>query len=135
MKKLLSNISKVAIIVATFWILDFLAHIAGVGESNFYFLSKFGNSILFGVIFCFVFSFNKRWKTAIFSAVFGTWVSFYYLVFSYSGFVQWLGIDARYTPPPFEIFGLVLSPVLWWVYHGLIFYLGTELSKLVPARN
>src|SRR3989338_10988664 len=108
MNKQTLKISKVVIIVAIFWILDFLAHMVGVGESNFYFISKLINGILFAIIFCFAFTFNKRWKTVLFSTLFGTWVSFYYLAFSYSGCVQWLGIDAEYGPPPFELFGLVL---------------------------
>ncbi len=130
-KKLL----KVLAITATFWILDVLAHNAGVGETNYYYISKLANSIIFAILWCFVFSYKEHWKKLLFSFVFGTWISFYYLVSSYSGLVQWLGLYARYTPPPFEFFGLVFSPFWWWVFHALTFYAGLELSGLIKENK
>ena len=129
------KILRIAVIVAVFWVLDFLMHSHGVGESNYYYLSKLANSILFAFIWILIFDYKEHWKKLAFSAVFGTWISFYYLVSSYSGFVQMLGVDARYTPPPFVVFGVFLSPYLWWAFHVLAFYLGTEISSLIKTKK
>jgi hypothetical protein len=129
------KILKVVIILLTFWLLDLIFHEIGVGESNYYFLSKFGNGLLFAIMWVFIFYQSQFWKKIIYSLIFGTWVSFYYLATSYSGLVQFLGISARYTPPPFVIFGMYFSPYLWWVFHGLVFYVGLELSELLIKKN
>lgn len=134
MKGAKRRVYQVIIVVLTFWILDFILHYSGVGETNYYYLSKLGNAILFSIIWFFVFNSKEHWKELAFSFVFGTWVSFYYLISSYSGFVQYLGVAARYTPPPFVIFGLYLSPLLWWVYHSIVFYFGLELSRLIQKK-
>src|SRR3989338_7130198 len=109
------EIIKVAIIVAIFWISDFILHSVGIGESKFYFISKFLNASLFAILWVFVFYSRKSWKKFIYSFIFGTWISFYYLVSAYSGLVQYLGIYALYSPPPFIIGTLILTPLLWWV--------------------
>ncbi len=134
MKGVKRRVYQIIIVVLTFWILDFILHYAGVGETNYYYLSKLGNAILFSIIWFFAFNSKEHWKKLVFSFVFGTWVSFYYLISSYSGFVQYLGVVARYTPPPFVIFGLYLSPLLWWVYHSIVFYLGLELSRIIQKK-
>jgi hypothetical protein len=126
---------KIGITFLTFWILDFIFHKIGVGESNYYFLSKFGNALLFAIMWFFIFESSLTWKKIAYSFAFGTWVSFYYLISAYSGLVQFLGISARYTPPPFVIFGMYLSPFLWWIFHGLVFYLGLELAYLLLGKK
>ena len=132
MKK--QEVYKLIITVLTFWILDFLMHFTGVGETNYYYLSKFGNSILFAFIWFSIYNNKSHIKKFIFSIVFGTWISFYYLISSYSGLVQLLGVSARYTPPVFVIFGLYLNPFFWWVFHILAFYLGLELANLIIKK-
>ena len=122
--------NKIFIPIVSFWLLDLLFHYIGVGETNYYYLSKLVNVILFSLIWFFVFYRDSVIVKLIYSFIFGTWISFYYLVFSYSGFVQWLGIEARYSPPPFVIFGFTLSPILWWSFHSLVFYLGLEIADL-----
>ncbi len=126
---------QVIIILATFWGLDFIFHEIGVGETNYYFISKFVNGFLFAIIWVYVLNKDEAWKKLLYSFVFGSWVSLYYLASSYSGFVQFLGIDARYTPPPFVIFGIFLSPYLWWFFHGFVFYVGVQLSSLLNNKN
>ena len=125
----------VVVVVLTFWIIDFILHYAGVGESNFYYLSKFGNAILFALIWFLGFNYREHWKKLAYAIVFGTWISLYYLAFSYSGFVQLLGIDARYTPPPFVIFGVFLSSYLWWLVNIIAFYFGLEFSQLLKRKD
>jgi hypothetical protein len=122
------------ITVSIFWILDFVLHFTGVGETNYYYLSKLGNSILFAIIWFFIFNKGKHWQKLLFSVVFGTWISFYYLATSYSGFAQWLGFYARYSPPPFVIFGIFLAPILWWVFHSLSFYVGVEIADRITKK-
>ena len=122
---------QVIITAMVFWILDFSLHQHGVGESNYYYLSKFANSILFATLWFFVFKKKEHWKKLIYAFIMGTWISFYYLVFAYSGFVQTLGVNATYAPPPFVIFGIFLSPYLWWVFHALAFYVGLEVAGLL----
>ena len=124
-------IYKGIIAVAVFWILDFVMHSTGIGESSYYYLSKLGNAILFAIIWFFVFNKKEHWKKLLYSIIFGTWVSFYYLISSYSGLVQWFGIYARYAPPPFVILGVFLPPYLWWIFHILAFYIGIELANLI----
>lgn len=109
---------KIIITVAIFWILDFVMHFTGVGETNYYYFSKLANSILFAFIWFSIYDKKEHIKKLIFSFVFGTWISFYYLISSYSGLVQLLGIYARYTPPAFVIFGLILPPFFWWIFHS-----------------
>lgn len=122
---------QIIIVVLVFWILDYLFHNLGVGESRFYYISKLANALLFSVIWFFVFNSESHIKKLIFSFVFGTWISFYYLVSAYSGLVQFLGIYANYSPPPFVIGDLYLSPILWWFFHIFSFYLGLEVARLI----
>lgn len=120
------------ITVATFWLSDSVLHFTGVGETNYYYLSKFANSVLFSFIWFAALNYKQHWKKALYSLIFATWVSFYYLISSYSGLVQFLfGVYARYTAPPFVIFGVFLTPYLWWLFHALMFYLGLELSGAI----
>jgi hypothetical protein len=119
----------ILVVVATFWVLDFLAHFFGVGETNYYYFSKFANAVLFSCIWFFMFDHKEHLKKILFSLAFGTWISFYYLVSSYSGFVQFLGVTASYSPPPFVILGVFLHPIFWWIYHCLVFYIGLEISS------
>lgn len=133
--KLKEKIIGIIIVVLVFWLADFLLHFTGVGETNYYYLSKFGNAVLFSVIWFFVLSYKEHWKKLIYSFVFGTWISFYYLISSYSGLVQFFGIYARYTPPPFVIFGLTLTPYLWWLFHAVAFYVGLEIAGWYRSRK
>ena len=128
------KVISIIITIVVFWFLDSILHAIGVGESNYYYLSKFANALLFATIWFFIFNSKKHWHKIIYSLVFATWVSFYYLISSYSGFVQWLGIYARYTQPPFVIGTLHLSLLLWWIVHGLGFYLGLIISSLVKKK-
>jgi hypothetical protein len=125
-----NRIIKIIIVVLIFWLSDFFMHLTGVGETNYYYLSKFANSILFSIIFFFIFEYKEHWKKLIYSFAFGTWISFYYLISSYSGLVQFFGIYARYTAPPFVIFGIFLSPYFWWTFHSIVFYIGLEIAGL-----
>lgn len=125
------KILKIAITLFIFWALDFFMHISGVGETNYYYISKFGNAVLFSIIGFFIFDFKSHTKKLIFSVIFGTWISFYYLVSSYSGLVQLLGISARYSAPPFVIFGYYLSSFFWWFFHILAYYIGLEVAGLI----
>jgi len=134
-KELKGKLLGIGVTVIVFWLLDFFMHTSGVGESNYYYISKLANSILFATLFFLAFDWKEHWKKLAFSFVFGTWISFYYLISSYSGFVQWLGIYARYTPPPFEIFGIMLTPYLWWFFHALAFYIGLELSGFLRKKK
>lgn len=127
-------IYKIIIAVAVFWIADFLMHIAGVGETNYYYSLKFVNSLLVAFIWFTVFDSKQVYKRLIYAFIFGTWVSFTYLISSYSGLVQFFGIQALYSPPPFVIFGLFLPPFFWWVYHSLVFWLGLEIAKKVIKK-
>ncbi|MBI4159428.1 hypothetical protein HY500_04195 [Candidatus Woesearchaeota archaeon] len=120
---------KICITVGVFWILDFVIHFTGVGETTYYYLSKFANAALFSFIWFSLYNKKEHVKKLLFSIFFGAWISFYYLVFSYSGLVQILGVYARNAPPAFVIFGLVLSPFFWWIFHVLAFYLGLEISS------
>lgn len=120
---------KILITVFVFWFLDFLMHNIGIGETNFYYTSKFGNSVLFSIIWFAILGYKENWKRIIYSFVFGIYISFYYLIASYSGLVQFFfGIYARYTPPPFVIFGIYLPAFIWWIFHSLVFYLGIVVS-------
>ena len=127
-------IIKIIIAVAVFWISDFALHFTGVGESRFYYISKFFNAVLFAILWFFVFYSRKHWKKIVYSLAFGTWISFYYLIASYSGFVQYLGIYARYSPPPFVIFGIFLISFIWWITHSLGFYIGIEMAELLKKK-
>jgi len=129
------NFLQIFIVVAVFWIADALMHMSGVGESHYYYISKLANSILFAVIWFSAFNSKGHWKKAIFSLVFGTWISFYYLVSSYTGFVQWLGIEAGYAAPPFVIGSIFLSPYLWWIFHGLMFFIGLEIAGILNKKE
>jgi|SRR3989344_2110520 len=129
-----SILLKIIAVVAIFWLSDFILHFFGVGESRFYYISKFFNAALFALLWFFAFYSRKHWKKIVYSFVFGTWISFYYLIASYLGLVQYLGIYARYTPPPFVIFGIFLTPFIWWITHSLGFYLGLELSELIKKK-
>ncbi|MBI3623455.1 hypothetical protein HY212_05255 [Candidatus Pacearchaeota archaeon] len=124
-------IYKTLITAAVFWILDFVMHYTGVGESNYYYSLKLVNSFIFAFIWFAVFDIKKSLRKLYFSIVFGTWVSFSYLISSYSGLVQFFGVAARYSPPPFVIFGVFLTPFLWWVFHILAFYAGLEVCRIL----
>jgi hypothetical protein len=128
------KILQVIIAAFVFWILDFMFHVHGVGESNYYYISKLANSVLFATLFFYAFYQKQHWKKLVYAFIMGTWISFYYLIFAYSGLVQSLGIDAAYGPPPFVIFGVYLSPYLWWVFHALAFYLAIELASLLNRK-
>jgi uncharacterized membrane protein len=98
-------------------------------------VSKFGNAILFSIIWFFVIDKKESWKKLLYSFIFGTYISFHYLIASYSGLVQFFfGVYARYSAPPFLIFGMFLTPILWWVFHSIMFYIGLEVSKLVKIN-
>jgi len=129
-----AGILKIAVVVLVFWLADFIMHFTGVGESNYYYLSKFGNAVLFSIIFFFIFDFEDHWKKVAYSVVFGTWISFYYLISSYSGLVQLFGIYARYTPPPFAVGELMLPAFLWWIFHIVAFYVGLELAGFIKRK-
>lgn len=135
MKKRRVLIIQVAITILVFWLSDFMLHFTGVGESRFYYLSKLFNAVLFSVLWFFVFYSGRHWKKIVYSFAFGTFISFYYLISSYSGLVQFLGIYARYTPPPFIIFGIFLTPFIWWITHSLGFYIGIEISDLIKKKR
>ena len=51
-----SDIYKILITVLTFWVIDFVLHYTGVGETNFYYTSKFGNAVLFAFIWFLAFA-------------------------------------------------------------------------------
>jgi len=130
------TIYKVLIAVFVFWILDFILHYTGVGETNFYYASKFGNAVLFSIIWFFALKYKENWKKMLYAFIFGTYISFYYLIASYSGLVQFFfGVYARYTPPPFVIFGVFLPPIFWWIFHSLSFYLGIFLAGIFIKDN
>ncbi|MBI2103040.1 hypothetical protein HYT55_04325 [Candidatus Woesearchaeota archaeon] len=129
------KIYQTAIAFFTFWILDVIFHQLGVGESNFYFISKFANSLLFAIIWFFIFNKKEHWKKFIYAFIFGTWITSYYLAASYSGFIQFLGIYARYSPPPFVFLGVHLHPATWWFFHSLTFYIGIELAEFFFQKN
>lgn len=122
------------IAILTFWLSDFILHNIGVGESPFYFISKFANAVIFGIMWFFVFSSKSHFRKLIYSFIFGTWISFYYLISSYSGLVQTLGIYALSSPPPFVIGSLVLHPIIWWFTHALGFYAGLELADVLNKK-
>ena len=126
---------SVAITTVVFWVADFAMHNAGVGETNYYYLSKLGNAVLFATLFFTICNYREHWKRLAYAFAFGTWISFYYLASSYTGLVQWLGIYARYTPPPFIIGSLTLSPFLWWVFHSVAFFIGIELAERMNGDN
>ena len=122
---------KVIIAVIVFWLADFLMHISGVGESNYYYTLKLVNSFLLAFIWFTAFDERHRkvWKRAVYSFVAGTWISFTYLITAYTGLVQFFGVQALYSAPPFVIFGLFLPPFFWWVFHSLVFWAGLELAR------
>lgn len=129
-------IYKIIITALVFWLLDFVLHFTGIGESNYYYTIKMANALLFAFIWFSIYDKKSHAKKLLFSVVFGTWVSFFYLISSYSGLVQWLGIYARYSAPPFVIFGVYMTKYLWWVFHILAFYLGIEISsKLTKSKR
>ncbi len=128
-------IFKIIIAALVFWVLDFVLHFTGVGETHYYYFVKMANALLFASIWFLIFDKNSRTKKFLFSVFFGTWISFFYLVSSYSGLVQWFGIEANYGAPPFVIFGIFLTKYLWWVWHILSFYIGLEVSELVTKKR
>lgn len=120
---------KIIIAVAIFWLADFILHLTGVGESNYYYTLKLVNSFFLAFIWFSVFDSKIAYKRIIYSFVSGTWISFTYLISSYSGLVQFFGIYALSSPPPFVIFGIFLHPFFWWIYHSLVFWIGIEVAK------
>jgi len=120
---------KIIITVAVFWLADFILHLTGVGESNYYYVLKLVNSFLLAFIWFTVIDSKKTWKRIIYALIAGTWISFTYLISSYSGFVQFFGVYALSSPPPFVVFGVFLSPFFWWVYHSLVFWFGIEAAR------
>ena len=125
---------RIIITVGTFWLADFILHVTGVGESNYYYVLKFVNSFLLASIWFTVFDSKQIYKRIIYALIFGTWVSFTYLISSYSGLVQFFGIDAYYSPPPFVVFGIFLSPLFWWIYHALVFWIGIEVARKLAKK-
>lgn len=129
-------ILKILLGAGIFWILDFALHVHGVGETNYYYTLKLVNSLIFSFMWFRVYNNRGHLAKLIFSAIFGTWVSLSYLITSYSGFVQFFGLAARSTPPPFVVFGVFLSPFLWWIFHILALYVGLEVaSKLFNKKR
>ncbi len=126
-----SLLLRVVVVAFVFWVGDMFLHYIGVGESTFYYISKLGNGIIFAVLWYVGFAYREHWKKIVYSIVFGTWVSLYYLLASYSGLVQSAGIYALESPPLFVVGSLVLHPVAWWVFHSLVFYLGLQVAELV----
>ena len=112
---------RIIITILVFWIADFVMHITGAGETNYYYVLKLVNSFILAFIWFTAFDSIGTWKKLLYSAVAGTWISFTYLITSYSGLVQFFGVQALYSPPAFVIFGLVFHPFFWWVYHCLVF--------------
>lgn len=138
------KIYGILIIVAVFWLSDFFMHFFGVGESNYYYTIKLANSFLFAFIWFMIFDNKTRWtffrnsahlRKLTFALVFGTWISFFYLITAYDGLVQFFGIEANYGAPPFVIFGIFLTKYLWWAWHILGFYVGLELSDLIIRKK
>ncbi|MEX2016960.1 MAG: hypothetical protein WD876_00620 [Candidatus Pacearchaeota archaeon] len=127
---------KIVITMIVFWLADFVMHITGVGESNYYYVLKLMNSFLLAFIWFTAFDERHKqvWKRGLYAVIAGTWISFTYLMTSYSGLVQWLGFEAYYAPPPFVIFGLFLPPFFWWIYHLLVFWAGLELAKVLIKK-
>jgi len=128
-------IYKIILTLAVFWSLDFILHFTGVGESNYYYIIKLANSALFAFIWFSIYNKKSHTKKFIFALVFGTWVSFFYVLSSYSGFVQFLGIPARYSPPPFLIFGYTFPAFFWWIFHILAFFIGLEVSGIIKEKK
>jgi hypothetical protein len=134
MKKRWVLFIKVIVVILIFWLSDFILHSVGVGESKFYFISKFLNVTIFALMWFFIFYSRKYWKKIAYSIIFSIWITFYYLISAYSGIVQYLGIHALYAPPPFVIFGVFLPPFIWSLTHGLGFYLGLEVSDIIKKK-
>ena len=124
-------IYRILLTAVIFWFLDFVLHFTGVGESNYYYTIKLANSFLFAFIWFVIFDSKKHSRKLLFSIVFGTWISFFYLVSSYSGLVQFFGIVARYSAPLFVVFEKTFSSFFWWVFHIIAFYVGLEISSFV----
>lgn len=127
-------IYKTIIAVVVFWLADFVMHISGVGESNYYYTLKLVNSLIFAFMWFAIFDYSEFHKKAIYSIIMGTWISFTYLITSYSGLVQLFGVQALYSAPPFVIFGFFLPPFFWWVYHILVFFVGIEVARLLIKK-
>jgi len=127
---------RIIITVVVFWLADFIMHITGVGESNYYYALKLVNSFLLAFIWFTAFDDRHKqcWKRGIYSVIAGTWISFTYLITSYSGLVQFFGVQALYSAPPFVIFGTFLPPFFWWLYHLLVFWAGLELAKILIKK-
>ena len=53
---------KVIVTVAIFWLADFILHITGVGETNYYYILKMVNSFLLAFIWFTVFDSKKVYK-------------------------------------------------------------------------
>ena len=68
-KKIIYNI---ILVVAIFWFADFLMHIHGVGESNYYYILKFGNATLLAFIWFTIFDNKEHYKKALFANTAGT---------------------------------------------------------------
>ena len=126
---------KVAIVVAVFWLLDLMVHVHGVGETNYYYFIKFGNAVLFSLIWFLGYNKKSFSRKIVFSIIFGTWISFFYLISAYSGLVQFFGIDAYYAAPPFVIFGAFLPSFFWWIFHILAFYAGLEAADFIRKKR
>ena len=125
----------IAITAAVFWLSDFLMHFSGVGETNYYYTIKLANAFLFAFIWFYVFNKKGYWKKLLFSFIFGTWISFFYIITAYDGLVQFFGIEANYTAPPFVVFGIFMSKYIWWAFHAVVFYIGLEISDFVLRKN
>jgi len=128
-------ILKTFLAAILFWLIDFLLHVHGVGETNYYYTIKLANALLFSFIWFSVFDAKKHLHKFYFSVFYGTWISFYYLITAYSGLVQFFGIYARYTAPPFVILGIFLPSFFWWLCHIIAFYLGIEIASRVFMKK
>src|SRR3989338_6430305 len=114
-------------ICLVFWMLDWLSHVLGGTETLYYYLSKLGNSFLFSLILVKVFwkKLQQSWiSRVIASVVMGLYISFYYLISSYSGLVQQYGIVALTAPPTF----FTLSPFIWGPAHMLYFFVALNFG-------
>lgn len=133
MKIKLTKKSVVKVLAAAFifWALDFILHLTGIGETNYYYTIKMANALLFAFIWFSIFDLKSQKKRLLFSVVFGTWISFYYLISAYSGLVQFFGIVARYSAPPFVIFNVFLPSFFWWLFHILAFYIGLGIASKI----
>ena len=120
----------------TFWSIDWLSHVFGGTETTYYYLSKLVNSFLFSLLLVkFAWKPLQQMKYRIIASIgMGLFISTYYFLSSYSGFVQQYGIVALTSPPTF----FMHSPYLWGPAHMLYYFialnLGVYLEKAVKEK-